>query len=190
MPALDAWMGLPLAAAAAALAVIGLRLRAVAFRAALDGPSFSREIAARLKAGQPDRARALAQQLRPAWAAEMVLRTLEARGDPTQLRYAVEETRAELELAAQRGLLAIRSLGRIALPLTLAIAIVELAAGFDPSLDRAQAAGLAFSRGLFAVSVGMATAFVCQLSYGLIAREASQRLREVRLAGDAVASRG
>lgn len=190
MSALDAWLALPLSAATAALVLIGLRVRSIAFRAALDGPSFSREIAARLKAGQIDRARALAEQLRPAWAAELVLRTLEARSDPTQLRYALEETRAELELAAQRGLLAVRSLGRIALPLALAIAIVELAAGFAPAPDRVQAAGVAFSRGLFAMSIGMATAFVCQLSYGLLAREGSRRLREVQLAGDAVASRG
>jgi hypothetical protein len=182
----DAWMALPLAAAGAALILIGVRLWAVAFQAALDGQSFSREIAARLKADQADRALALAQELRPAWAAEIVLRTLDTRGDAPALQYALEEVRAELELAAQRGLLALRSLGRIALPLSLAIAIVELGAGFGPSPDRAYAAGLAFSRGLFAISVGMGTSIACQLSYTVLAREAARRLREVQLAADAV----
>jgi hypothetical protein len=186
MVALDAWMALPLTAAVAALSLIALRLRAVAFQAALDGASFSREIAARVRAGQLDRARALAQTLRPAWAAEIVLRTLDTREDATQLQYALDEGRAELELAAQRGLLALRSLGRIALPLALAIAIVELGAGFGPSPDRAHAAALAFSRGLFAISVGMGTSIACQLSYAVLAREARERLREVQLAADAV----
>jgi hypothetical protein len=186
MVALDAWMALPLSAAVAALVVIGLRLRAVAFQAALDGRSFSREIAARLNAGEVGQARALADTLRPAWAADIVLRTLDTSGDRAQLQYALEEARVELELAAQRGLLALRSLGRIALPLALAIAILELAAGFGPSPDRAHTAALAFSRGLFAISVGMGTTIVCQLSYAVLAREARERLREVQLAADAV----
>jgi hypothetical protein len=186
MIALDAWTALPLAAAAAVLVLVGLRVRAVVFAAALDGPSFGRELESRLSAGQVEAARALANQLRPAWAAELVVRAIGSREEPAQLRFALEEARAELELAAQRGLLAIRSIGRLALPLALAIAIVELGRGFEPEADRAWAAGQAFTRGLFAVSVGMAVSFACQLSYGVLAREGARRLREVQLASEAL----
>jgi hypothetical protein len=188
MIALDAWTALPLVAAAAALVLVGLRMRTVAFVAALDGLSFGRELESRLSAGQVDAARALAIQLRPAWAAELVVRAIGSRDEPVQLRFALEEARSELELAAERGLLAIRSLGRVALPLALAIAIVELGRGFEPDVDRAWAAGEAFTRGLFAVSVGMAVSVVCQLSYGVLAREGARRLREVQLASDALVS--
>jgi hypothetical protein len=119
-----------------------------------------------------------------------VVRALGSREDPVQLRFALEEARAELELAAQRGLLAIRSLGRLALPLALAIAIVELGRGFEPEVDRAWAAGQAFTRGLFAVSVGMAVSFACQLSHGVLAREGTRRLREVQLASEALSGQG
>jgi hypothetical protein len=188
MPALDAWTALPLLAAAAALVLIALRLRAVAFLAALDGPSFARELRTRLEAGQIEAVRALATQLRPAWAAELVLRALGGREDPVQLKYEIEDARAELELAAERGLLAIRSLGRIALPLTLAIAILELGRGFNPELDRAWAAGQAFTRGAFVVSVGIALSVACQLSYAVLVREGTQRLREAQLASDALSA--
>jgi hypothetical protein len=190
MIALDAWMALPLTAAAAALVLVGLRVRTVAFSAALDGPSFKRELESRLAAGQVNAARALAIQLQPAWAAELVVRAIASRDEPAQLRFALEEARAELELAAQRGLLAIRSLGRVALPLALAIATVELGRGFEPEFDRAWAAGQAFTRGLFAVSVGMAVSFACRLSYGLLAREGARRLREAQLASEALSVRG
>jgi hypothetical protein len=186
MPAIDAWNLLPLLAAVAALVLIGLRVRAVAFVAALDGPSFGRELRTRLAAGQVDGARSLAVRLRPAWAAELVLRGLDSCDDPEQLQFALEDARAELELAAARGLLAIRSLGRIALPLTLAIAMVELGRGFNPELDRAWAAGQAFTRGLFVVSIGIALSLACQLSHALLVREGAQRLREVQLANDAL----
>jgi hypothetical protein len=189
MFALDVWTALPLLAAGAAFLLIGLRFRVIAFRAALDGPSFARELKDRLDAGQTEAGRALAAALRPAWAAELVIRALETRDDPAQQVFLLEEVRAELELAAQKGLLAIRSLGRIALPLALACAIVELGRGFDPVLDRAQAAGEAFTRGLFAVSVGMAVSFACQLSYSALTREGSQRLREVQLASDLLSRR-
>lgn len=190
MIALDAWTALPLACAAAALVLIGLRVRTLAFAAALDGPSFARELESRLSAGQIDAARALAIQLRPAWAAELVVRAIASRDEPGQLRFALEDARTELELAAQRGLLAIRALGRLALPLALAIAIVELGRGFDPEVDRGWAAGQAFTRGLFSVSVGMAMSFACQLSYGVLAREGVRRLREVELASHALSVRG
>lgn len=189
MLALDAWTALPLVAAAAAFTLIGLRLRSVGFRAALDGQSFERALKERLAAGRVEAARALAAELRPAWAAELTFRALETGVDPAQTQFALEEARAELELAAQKGLLAIRSLGRIALPLALAIAIVELGRGFEPSLDRAWAAGQAFTRGLFAVSVGMAVSFACQLGYSVLAREGAQRLREVQLASDLLSRR-
>lgn len=186
MPALDVWTALPLLVAAAAIVLIALRLRDIAFVAALDGASFGRELQTRLGAGQVEAARALALGLRPAWAAELVVRGLESRDDPEQLQYALEDARVELELAAQRGLLAIRSLGRIALPLSLAIAMVELGRGFNPELNAVHAAGQAFTRGLFVVSVGLALTFTCQSSYAVLAREGRQRLREAKLASDAL----
>jgi hypothetical protein len=186
MRALDGWTSLPLVAAAVAALLIGLRLRAIAFFAALDGPSFGRELEKRLLADEIDAARALAASLRPAWAADVVLRAIDARKDSEPLELLLEDARGERQLAAERGLLAIRALGRIALPLSLAIAMVELGAAFNPSPDRVAATGLAFTRGIFVVSVGIALSIGCQLSYAVLAREAAARLREVQLAIDAL----
>jgi hypothetical protein len=64
--------------------------------------------------------------------------------------------------------------------------MVELARGFNPEVPRAAAAGEAFTRGVFVVSVGIALSLACQLSYAVLVREATQRLREVQLASDAL----
>ncbi|HKU38258.1 MAG TPA: hypothetical protein VJR89_08925 [Polyangiales bacterium] len=180
-------MALPLCAAAAALLLIALRARELLFRAALDGPAFARELKILLGTGQDQAARELAQRLRPAWAAELAARALATRGESEEQRYALDEAWAELELAAQRGLLALRSLGRLELPLALAIAIVEIGSGFGAaSADRGLAASHAIGRGLFAVSVGMAASIACQVGYGVLARAAKQRLAEARSASDAL----
>jgi hypothetical protein len=189
----DVWTLLPLVAAAAALLLIAWRVRELLFRAALDGPVFTRALESRLAAGGARSARILAHALRPAWAAELAARALDAYEQPVQLRYELEEARAELELLAQRGLLAIRSLGRLALPLALAIAIVELGLGFEggaTTADRSLSASSAMTRGIFAVSVGMAASLACQIGYGVLARAAKQRLAEVRSASDALAGLG
>lgn len=188
MAGLSGWNALPLLAAAAALVLVAVRVRTVMFRAALDGPSFARELRSRLGAGRRDAAIALATRLRPAWAAEVALRALAVRDDPEELRYALEEARSDLALAAQRGLLAIRSLGRLALPLALAIAIATLGRGFDPApelgLDRTAATGRALAQGLFAMSMGLAVSIGCQVSYGVLARAAKRRLAEVQMTSD------
>ena len=193
MQLLDVWTALPLAAAGAALLLIAWRARELLFRAALDGPAFTRELESRLAAGRAHSARTLARALRPAWAAELAARALDAYGEPVQLRYELEEARAELELRALRGLLAIRSLGRLALPLALSMAIVELGLGFEAGATpavRSLSAGSAITRGIFAVSVGMAASLACQVGYGVLARAAKQRLTEVRSASDAFAGLG
>jgi len=184
MAALDAWTALPLTAAAAAWLLIGWRARSLMFQAALDGPLFARELQRRLAAGRTEEARRLAQGLCPAWAAKLTLRALAHADNPRELQFALAESRAEFELAAQRGLLALRALGRLALPLSLAIAIVELGRGFDPGAEpsAANAASRALSRGSFAVCTGMAAAIACQMSCGLLVRAARQRLEEVRKA--------
>lgn len=190
---LDAWTALPLSAAFVALLLIAWRARELLFRAALDGPAFARELKSRLAAGRAHSARTLAHALRPAWAAELAVRALDAYEEPVQLRYELEEAQAELELLAQRGLLAIRSLGRLVLPLALASAMVELGLGFDPGAtptDRSLQASSAITRGIFAVSVGMAAALACQVGYGVLVRAAKQRLAEVRSASDAFAGLG
>ena len=190
---LDVWTVLPLAAAVTALLLIAWRARELMFRAALDGPAFARALQSRLAAGRAHSARMLAYALRPAWAAELAARALDAYEEPVQLRYALEEAQAELELLAQRGLLAIRSLGRLLLPLALAIAIVELGLGFEGGatpVDRSLSASAALTRGIFAVSVGMAASLACQVGYGLLAHAAKQRLTEVRSASDAFAGLG
>lgn len=179
MTALDGWTALPLIAAAAAFGLIAARVRAVMFRAALDEPSFTRELRARVTVGELDAARTLVERLRPAWAAEVAARALDSRDDPNEQAFVLQDARAECELAAVKGLLAIRAIGRMALPLALAIAIFELGQGFAPTVDRALTASSAFTRGLFAVSVGMAVSFACQLSYGVLVREGQKRLLEL-----------
>ncbi len=197
MAMLDGWSLVPLAAALVATVLVVVRARSVMFRAALDGRAFARDLAVRLSqepghSGGENAARALARQLRPAWAAEAATRALDAAVD--ERGFVLEEARAEFALAAQRGLLAIRTLGRLSLPLALAIAIVEIARGFDPTpelaLDRSLAAGRAIARGVFAVSTGMAASIGCQVSYGVLVRAARERLREVQLASEVFSSRG
>jgi hypothetical protein len=188
MVALDGWTLAPLLVALSALVLIALRARELLFRAALDPVPFARELSARILAGDLDAARALALRLRPAWAAELALRALPARHDPEALEFELQEGYAAFSLASQRGLLAIRSLGRLAFPLALAVAIVQLGRGFDPdprlALGSASAANEALGRGILAMATGMATSIASQVSVGVLVRAAQQRLAEVRAACD------
>ena len=58
----------------------------------------------------------------------------------------------------------------------LTIAIVELGLGFEGGatpVDRSLSASAALTRGIFAVSVGMAASLACQVGYGVLVHAAS-----------------
>jgi hypothetical protein len=188
MAALDGWTLAPLLIGLATLALIGLRARALMFRAALDPTPFTRELAARIARGELAAARDLAQRLRPAWAAELALRALPAQHDPQALHFELQDAYAEYSEVAQQGLLAIRSLGRLAFPLALAVAIVQLGRGFEPdpqlALGKASAASDALGRGILAMATGMATSVVSRLSVTILLRAAQRRLSEARAVCD------
>jgi hypothetical protein len=179
MAAFASWTVLPIAFALAAFALVALRARALLFDAALDGRPFAEALGARLAAADLTGARALAERMRPAWAAEVAFRA--AGADASERAFVLEEARAEFAHAAQRGLLPIQALGRLALPLALAVAIVELAHGFDPApaLDPVTAGRAALAQGMFACVIGLCTALACQWSANLLVRAAQQRLGEV-----------
>lgn len=184
MTALLGWNLLPIGLALTALLLMALRARALLFHAALDGRAFAEALAARLSASDLAGARALARRLRPAWAAELAFRA--AGADASERAFVLDEARAEFAHAALRGLLALRTLGRLSLPLALAISIVELAHGFDASQelapDRVAGVSAALARGLFACVTGLCTALACQWSANVFARAARQRLGEIELA--------
>lgn len=184
MTALSSWNLLPIGLALAAFALVTQRARGLLFDAALDGGAFAEALGVRVAAADLAGARALAQRMRPAWAAELAFRA--AGADAHERAFVLDEARAEFAHGALRGLLAIRTLGRLSLPLALAVSIVELAHGFDPApelgLDRVAAGSAALASGVFACVTGLCTAIACQWSANVFARAAQQRLGEVELA--------
>jgi biopolymer transport protein ExbB/TolQ len=184
MAALVGWTFVPIAFALIAAALIALRARVLFASAALDGRAFAQALRACIASGDFARAHALAAKLRPAWAAEVAFRVTGPDLDARERGFLLDEGWAEFLHQSQRGLLAIRALGRLALPLALAVAIVELAQGFDPAKEaawgRAAATSAALARGLFACVTGLCTSIACQISANTLARAAKQRLDEVR----------
>jgi hypothetical protein len=160
----------------------------------LRAPSAARPFAQALSElavrGELARALALSERLRPAWAAELASRVLNA-PNPREATAALEECQAEFRMAAERHLYAIRSFGRIALPLALGVAIVELSLTFERSAGAPIPTRLVHSAiecALRATVTGMTTAAFCQLSVTSLQRQAAARLLEVRIVSEALTS--
>jgi hypothetical protein len=144
--------------------------------------------------GQADwaRASALCDDLQPAWPAQLASRALAARSRGEDVAFTVEITGAELRTQAQRHVDAIRTLGRIAIPLALGCAIVELGLGFQPggadTIERAVVQS-SLDCALRAGVHGVTTALFCQWSVAGLVRQARARIDELRVVAD-VLTRG
>jgi hypothetical protein len=169
------WLGLALGLAAWLIAL--RRVIALAWRAPVDIAPLARELKRRLSAGDDAGALALCELLPGTWAATLAARVLRAARGP-EAEFALEEANLEFEHAADRGLDALRTLARMALPLALGSAIVVLGVGVQSfSVPNAQAA---LQDALGCVVAGFATLAVCRLSLGSLERQAAERLEEVR----------
>lgn len=168
------WPGLAIGLAAWVIAC--RRVIALAWRGPLDAPAFVRALKQRLAARDEAAALAMCERLPGSWAATLASRVL--RAEAADKAFALDEASAEFEHAAQRGLDALHTLARVALPLALGSAIVVLGLGVQSaSLSHAQAA---LQDALGSVTVGVITLALCRLSLGSLQRQAAERLEELR----------
>jgi hypothetical protein len=184
-----AW--LTLAVAAAAVSLSALQARELSLRAPLPARPFADALTKLLLEQDFLRAQQLCDALRPAWGAELASRSVSAHTRGEDPAFVLEETSIEFRIVAERHLYAIRTLGRIAIPLALGIAIVELGLGFDSGAAASHAVGgvqSALQCAARAVAVGLTTAAFCQVSVASLQRQAQARLAEVRLVSAALTS--
>jgi hypothetical protein len=163
----------------------------LAFKAPLDTQRFVDALSGLLAVEDWASARGLCDRLKPAWPARLATRALAAHAQGEGVTFTLEMTSAELRSAAHRHLYAIQMLGRIAVPLALGSAIVELGLAFQPSDAAAIAVGSAQSTldgALRAVIIGFTTAAFCQLSVAVLQRQARARLAELRVVADLLTS--
>jgi biopolymer transport protein ExbB/TolQ len=168
-----------------------LRARELSLRAPLAARPFADVLSTWLREGEVARAEALCARLHPAWGAELASQALGARAQGDDVAFALQESLARARMAGERHLFAIRTLGRIAAPLALGSAIVELGLGFSPSgaetIDAASVQS-ALDCALRAVATGFTTAVFCQVSVASLQRQARARLDELRIVADALTS--
>jgi len=173
---------------------VGLSLRQareLALRAPLAARPFAQALSARLAHGDLEQAVTLCRSLRPAWAAEAASRTLEAQLHGEDAAFALEEARGEARMAAERHLYAIRTLGRLSVPLALGCAIVELSLGFQSNGREAIGVGsvqAALDAALRVFATGFTSAVFCQASVAILQRQATARLDEMRMVANALTS--
>ena len=174
-----------------ALGLTFLRVRELALRAPLAARPLARRLAELIELDDRAAALQLCAQLLPAWGAQLANATLREWSDPAQAEFALEENLVRLELAAERHRSAIRTLGRMALPLALGSAIIELSLGFSGEPGAAIAASTvqaALDCALRSLATGFATAAFCPLAGAFLQRQASARLDEVRIVAEMLAS--
>jgi hypothetical protein len=181
-----------LAPGVAALVLSLLRAFELGISARLAVGPFAQALAGLLDQADWERASTLCQSLQPAWPARLASGALAARAHGEDVAFTVDVTGAELRTRAQRHVDAIRTLGRIAIPLALGCAIVELGLGFQPGgTDTIQRAVVQRSLdcALRAGVNGVATALFCQWSVAGLVRQAHARIDELRVVAD-VLTRG
>jgi hypothetical protein len=181
------WLLLPSAAVAiAAWVLVALRALELLLRAPVHAPPFAKALRARLESGDVSEAQRLCEPLRSGWAAQVALRVLAAPPHSLQLAFVLDDLRAEFRMAAQTHLLAISTLGRIAVPLALGAAIVQLGLGFQldqPGLSASHTQHVLDSALRLGV-IGLTTSVFCQLSAANLQRQALARLDEVRVVSE------
>jgi hypothetical protein len=172
------WFVLPsLALALSAWVLVFLRTRELVWRAPLDAPRLVQALRGPLADGRLAEVQAICERLRSGWAADVVLRALRELDD---LASVLEEACAHWEQVSERHALAIAAFGRIAVPLALASAIVQLGAGFQAhvTLARVQAE---LNAALTSGTLGLMTLALCRYGAARLERHAHARMREVGL---------
>jgi biopolymer transport protein ExbB/TolQ len=182
---------LSIALGLAALWLSGARTLELALRAPLAARPFARSLSQLLERGDLAAALRLSDRLRPSWGAELASAALRTWAQPAELQFTLQDAMARLQLAAQRNLYAIHTLGRMALPLALGSAIVELSLGFGGDPGAAIAASSvqsALDCALRSLATGFATAVFCPLASTFLQEQARLRLDEARSVAETLAS--
>jgi hypothetical protein len=161
-----------------------------AFELAITAPlavaPFAHTLTRLLRDSEWERARVLCESLWPAWGARLASRALRARSEGEDIAFTLELTGVELRTQAERHLDAIRTLGRIAIPLALASAIFELGLGFHTGAHVIEHGAVQSSLdGALRVGInGVASALFCQWSVAGLLRQARARIDELRIVAD------
>jgi hypothetical protein len=176
------------------ISAVALSLRQayeLSWRAPLDARPFAQALSTWLAKRELEQVFTLCRALHPAWAADAVIRALDAERLGEDAAFTLEEVMAHAGIVAERHLYAIRTLGRIAVPLALGCAIVELGLGFqsDPSATIGAAhVQSALDGALRVVATGFSTAAFCHASVTILQRQARARLDELRIVSAALTS--
>ena len=182
---------LPVLFGAGAVAYAFVRAHVLTIRAPLAAAPFARALAALIARGEPERAAHLCASLRPAWCAEMAGSALAEANAGGDVRATIDEVGERVRGRADDDAYVLYVLARIAIPLSLGIAIVQLGVAFSTAeaaaiaLDAAQGA---LQHALRCIATGVATAVFCRLARAALARQAAARLAELRIVSSALAS--
>jgi hypothetical protein len=182
------WLVVPsLSVLLSAFTLLFLRARELVWRAPLDGPRLIDALHAPFAAGEFQAIQAVCERLRSGWAAQVALAALAAVRSGDDLAFALEEACAHWAQVAERHALAIVALGRIALPLALASAIVQLGAGFQTHASLALVEAQ-LNTALISGSLGLTTLVLCRLGSLRLQRQAQARVREVQWLAESLLS--
>ena len=182
------WLSIALGLGALGLTFV--RACELTWRAPLAARAFARRLAELIQADDRAAALRLSTRLLPAWGARLASAVLRE-SDRAQAEFALDESFAQFERAAERDQHAIRTLGRMALPLALGSAILALSLAFGGAAGAAIAASTvqaALDCALRSLATGFASAVFCPLAGAFLQRQASARVEEVRIVAEMLAS--
>jgi hypothetical protein len=175
---------LQLLLASAALGLGARTLRVLLFEAPLDTRAFLGALAPALEAGQLELARSLAQACLPAWAARLATQGIAALVERSDVRMALDEGRADLELGLGQDRDVLVVLGRMASPLAFIGIIVETGRALGggeglSALQRGLPVTIALQRSLLTFAIGVATTIACFTAAGIARRQAQALQRDL-----------
>lgn len=170
------------------VAVLGLvieRVRALAYRSALDAGPFRRALVQLLRAGEHERAAGLVRDARPAWIAECVWPLVDPERSEQDRIIDLEDALMDVQGLAARGMRALRisaSIGSALGFLGAAISIGWIFVG-DHGLMRLQAGlveNIGLGRAVIAIALGISTSSLALGSWTVLKKIAKERIAESR----------
>jgi hypothetical protein len=189
MRALTLLTALPLLAFAASVVLLLRRAHQLLVAAPVDTRALAEQLHLQLSRGEIPEAIRLVQQLRPSWAAQVAEQALLAHEQGEGVERVADDLASDLREREAGHYLVMRTLGRAAFPLALAVAIVELGAGFSGdagllSLQRGLAESIAVERAAFAIACGFSGSMLAQLGLRLQQRESRKLLTGIKRVTD------
>jgi hypothetical protein len=189
MRALTLLTALPLGVFLLSVVLLARRARQLLILAPVDSRALAerlRELVARADFTQ---AIELSRELRPSWAAMISEQALQAHAQGEAVEIVTDDLVADLREREANHYLGMRTLGRAAFPLALAVAIVELGRGFSGdsgllSLQRGLAESTAVERAAFAIACGFAASMLAQLGLRLQQRQSRELLAGIKRVTD------